>query len=619
MQNTDLNEMLQIRRQKLKELQDQGKNPFLIEKFNPDHHTTDITDNYDEFEGKEVTVAGRVMSKRGHGKISFMDIQDMKGRIQILSKIDELGEEAYKIISYLDMGDIIGVEGEVFKTQSGEISVKAKKLTLLSKSLQILPEKWHGLKDPDLRYRQRYVDLIVNPEVKETFLLRNKIIRKIREYLDNLGYLEVETPILNKSTPEGARDYLVPSRVNEGKFYALPQSPQLFKQLLMVSGMDRYFQIVKCFRDEDLRADRQPEFTQIDCEMSFVEEEDVRAIMEKMIQRIFKEVLNVEVTLPLPVMPYAEAMERYGSDKPDTRFGYELTNISDIVANCGFGVFANATKKGMSVRGINVEGKAEEFTKKQIGKLEDHAKTYKAKGLAWMKVGANREVTSPIAKFFTEEEMTAILDRMNAKEGDLLLFVADKDSVVFDALGQVRLEVARRLDLLDNSVYKMLWVTEFPLFEEDEETGRFIAKHHPFTSPVDEDLDKLESGDKASLRAKAYDIVINGYEVGGGSVRIFNSDVQKRMFSALGLSEEEAYEKFGFLLDAFKYGTPPHAGIAFGMDRLIMILAGTNNIKDVIAFPKNQSAVCPMTNAPAVADEEQLKELSIRVELEDKE
>ena len=340
--------------------------------------------------------------------------------------------------------------------------------------------------------------------------------------------------------------------------------------------------------------------------------------MEKMVQRIFKEVLNVDVTLPLPVMPYAEAMERYGSDKPDTRFGYELTNISDLVANCGFGVFANATQKGMSVRGINVEGQSEAISKKQLSKIEDHAKTYKAKGLAWMRIGANREVTSPIAKFFTEEEMTAILDRMNAKEGDLLLFVADKDSVVFDALGQVRLEVARRLDLLNNNEYKMLWVTEFPLFEEDEETGRFIAKHHPFTSPIDEDLDKLEDGDKASLRAKAYDIVINGYEVGGGSVRIFNSDVQKRMFAALGLSEEEAYEKFGFLLDAFKYGTPPHAGIAFGLDRLIMILAGTTNIKDVIAFPKNQSAVCPMTNAPAVAEEGQLKELSIKVEIEDK-
>ncbi|EPZ61055.1 aspartate--tRNA ligase [[Clostridium] sordellii ATCC 9714] len=334
------------------------------------------------------------------------------------------------------------------------------------------------------------------------------------------------------------------------------------------------------------------------------------SVMEKMVQRIFKEVLDVEVKLPLKKMTYAEAMERYGSDKPDTRFGYELTNISDLVANCGFGVFANATKPGMSVRGINVKGKAEDFSKKQIGKLEDHAKTYKAKGLAWMKVGENREVTSPIAKFFTPEEITAILDRMDAQAGDLLLFVADKDSVVFDALGQVRLEVARRLDILDSNVYEMLWVTEFPLFEEDEETGRMIAKHHPFTSPLDEDLDRLEGDEKASLRAKAYDMVINGYEVGGGSVRIFNADVQQKMFKALGFTEEEANEKFGFLLEAFKYGTPPHAGMAFGLDRLIMILAGTTNIKDVIAFPKNQSAVCPMTNAPAIAEETQLEELT---------
>ena len=568
---------------------------------------------------------GWVQRKRNLGGLVFVDLRDRSGLCQIIFDTD-VNAEAFAKAEKLGSEYVVAVKGKVAERSSknpnmptGDIEVFATELKVLNKSET--PPIY--IKDDDnvseeLRLKYRYLDLR-KPSMQKNLMLRSRVAGIVRNYLTENNFCEIETPFLIKPTPEGARDYLVPSRVNEGKFYALPQSPQLFKQLLMVSGMDRYFQIVKCFRDEDLRADRQPEFTQIDCEMSFVEEEDVRAIMEKMIQRIFKEVLNVEVTLPLPVMPYAEAMERYGSDKPDTRFGYELINISDIVASCGFGVFANATKKGMSVRGINVEGKAEEFTKKQIGKLEDHAKTYKAKGLAWMKVGANREVTSPIAKFFTEEEMTAILDKMNAKEGDLLLFVADKDSVVFDALGQVRLEVARRLDLLDNSVYKMLWVTEFPLFEEDEETGRFIAKHHPFTSPVDEDLDKLESGDKASLRAKAYDIVINGYEVGGGSVRIFNSDVQKRMFSALGLSEEEAYEKFGFLLDAFKYGTPPHAGIAFGMDRLIMILAGTNNIKDVIAFPKNQSAVCPMTNAPAVADEEQLKELSIRVELEDKE
>ena len=575
--------------------------------------------------GEEVVLNGWVQKKRNLGGLVFVDLRDIKGITQILFDTN-VSEEAFNKAEKLGSEYVVAVKGIVRERQSknpnmptGDIEIEATELRVLSKSeTPPIYIKDNDNVSEDLRLKYRFLDLR-KPSMQNNLVLRSKVANIVRNYLSGNNFVEIETPFLIKPSPEGARDYLVPSRVNPGKFYALPQSPQLFKQLLMVSGMDRYFQIVKCFRDEDLRADRQPEFTQIDCEMSFVEEEDVRAIMEKMIQRIFKEVLNVEVTLPLPVMPYAEAMERYGSDKPDTRFGYELTNISDLVANCGFGVFANATQKGMSVRGINVEGKAEEFTKKQIGKLEDHAKTYKAKGLAWMKVGANREVTSPIAKFFTEEEMTAILDRMNAKEGDLLLFVADKDSVVFDALGQVRLEVARRLDLLDNSVYKMLWVTEFPLFEEDEETGRFIAKHHPFTSPVDEDLDKLESRDKASLRAKAYDIVINGYEVGGGSVRIFNSDVQKRMFSALGLSEEEAYEKFGFLLDAFKYGTPPHAGIAFGMDRLIMILAGTNNIKDVIAFPKNQSAVCPMTNAPAVADEEQLKELSIRVELEDKE
>ena len=383
----------------------------------------------------------------------------------------------------------------------------------------------------------------------------------------------------------------------------------------MVSGMDRYFQIVKCFRDEDLRADRQPEFTQIDCEMSFVDEKDVMSIMEKMIQKLFKEILDVEVSLPLPVMSYKEAMERYGSDKPDTRFGYELTDISDLVKDCGFGVFANATKEGMSVRGINVEGKSDEISKKQLSKIEDVAKTYKAKGLAWMRIGANNEVTSPIAKFFTEEELNSILDRMNAKEGDLLLFVADKNSIVFDALGQVRLDVARKLDLLNNKEYKMLWVTEFPLFEEDEETGRMIAKHHPFTSPLDEDVKNLENEDKTNLRAKAYDMVINGYEVGGGSIRISNSEIQQKMFKALGFSEEEANEKFGFLIDAFKYGTPPHGGIAFGLDRLVMILAGTTNIKDVIAFPKNQSAVCPMTNAPAVAEDTQLEELSIKVNI----
>lgn len=572
---------------------------------------------------EEVVLMGWVQKKRNLGGLVFVDLRDRSGLCQIIFDTD-VNAEAFAKAEKLGSEYVIAVIGKVSERSSknpnlptGDIEIVATQLKVLNKSET--PPIY--IKDDDnvseeLKLKYRYLDLR-KPSMQQKLMTRSRIANIVRNYLSSNNFYEIETPFLIKPTPEGARDYLVPSRVNQGKFYALPQSPQLFKQLLMVSGMDRYFQIVKCFRDEDLRADRQPEFTQIDCEMSFVEQEDVMSIMEKMVQVMFKEILNVEVPLPLPVMTYAEAMERYGSDKPDTRFGYELTNISDIVANCGFGVFANATKEGMSVRGINVEGKAEEFTKKQIGKLEDHAKTYKAKGLAWMKVGANREVTSPIAKFFSEEELTAILDKMNAKEGDLLLFVADKNTVVFDALGQVRLEVARRLDILDNSVYNMLWVTEFPLFEEDEENGRFIAKHHPFTSPLDEDLDKIDSGDKASLRAKAYDIVINGYEVGGGSVRIFNADVQKKMFAALGMDEAEYTEKFGFLLDAFKYGTPPHAGIAFGLDRLTMILTGTNNIKDVIAFPKNQSAVCPMTNAPAIADKSQLEELSIEVNIEE--
>ena len=582
------------------------------------HYCGDLReDNIDE----EVVLMGWVQKKRNLGGLVFVDLRDRSGLCQIIFDTD-INAEAFAKAEKLGSEYVVAVKGKVAERSSknpnmptGDIEVFATELKVLNKSET--PPIY--IKDDDnvseeLRLKYRYLDLR-KPSMQKTLMLRSKVANIVRNYLSQNNFFEIETPFLIKPTPEGARDYLVPSRVNEGKFYALPQSPQLFKQLLMVSGMDRYFQIVKCFRDEDLRADRQPEFTQIDCEMSFVEQEDVMAIMEKMVQTVFKETIGVDVQLPLPVMTYAEAMERYGSDKPDTRFGYELTNISDIVANCGFGVFANATKDGMSVRGINVKGKSEEISKKQLAKIEDHAKTYKAKGLAWMRIGENREVTSPIAKFFSEEEMTAILDRMNAEAGDLLLFVADKNSVVFDALGQVRLEVARRLDLLDNDVYNMLWVTEFPVFEEDEETGRMVAKHHPFTSPLDEDIEKLEGDDKASLRAKAYDIVINGYEVGGGSVRIFNSEVQQKMFKALGFSEEEANEKFGFLLDAFKYGTPPHAGIAFGLDRLVMILAGTTNIKDVIAFPKNQSAVCPMTNAPAVAEAAQLEELSIKVNI----
>ena len=573
---------------------------------------------------EEVVLMGWVQKKRNLGGLVFVDLRDRSGLCQIIFDTD-VNAEAFAKAEKLGSEFVIAVKGKVNERSSknpkmptGDIEIVATELRILNKSET--PPIY--IKDDDnvseeLKLKYRYLDLR-KASMQKNLMLRSKVANIVRNYLSQNDFFEIETPFLIKPTPEGARDYLVPSRVNEGKFYALPQSPQLFKQLLMVSGMDRYFQIVKCFRDEDLRADRQPEFTQIDCEMSFVEQQDVMNIMEKMVQTVFKDTLNVDVQLPLAVMTYAEAMETYGSDKPDTRFGYKLTNISDIVKTCGFSVFANATVDGMSVRGINVKGKSDEISKKQLGKLEDHAKTYKAKGLAWMRIGENREVTSPIAKFFNEQEMTAILDRMDAQAGDLLLFVADKNTVVFDALGQVRLEVARRLDLLDSNVYNMLWVTEFPVFEEDEENGRMIAKHHPFTSPLDEDIDRLDGDDKASLRAKAYDMVINGYEVGGGSVRIFNADVQQKMFKALGMSEEESQEKFGFLLDAFKYGTPPHAGMAFGLDRLVMILAGTNNIKDVIAFPKNQSAVCPMTNAPAVAEEAQLEELCIKVDIAEK-
>ncbi len=570
---------------------------------------------------EEVVLMGWVQKKRNLGGLVFVDLRDRSGICQIIFDTD-ISEEAFKTAEKLGSEYVLAVCGKVRERESKNPNMETGDIEIIASSIKVLNKSETPpiyIKDDDnvseeLRLKYRYLDLR-KPSMQKTLMLRSKVANIVRNYLTENNFCEIETPFLIKPTPEGARDYLVPSRVNEGKFYALPQSPQIFKQLLMVSGMDRYFQIVKCFRDEDLRADRQPEFTQIDCEMSFVDEKDVMSIMEKMIQKLFKEILDVEVSLPLPVMSYKEAMERYGSDKPDTRFGYELTDISDLVKDCGFGVFANATKEGMSVRGINVEGKSDEISKKQLSKIEDVAKTYKAKGLAWMRIGANNEVTSPIAKFFTEEELNSILDRMNAKEGDLLLFVADKNSIVFDALGQVRLDVARKLDLLNNKEYKMLWVTEFPLFEEDEETGRMIAKHHPFTSPLDEDVKNLENEDKTNLRAKAYDMVINGYEVGGGSIRISNSEIQQKMFKALGFSEEEANEKFGFLIDAFKYGTPPHGGIAFGLDRLVMILAGTTNIKDVIAFPKNQSAVCPMTNAPAVAEDTQLEELSIKVNI----
>ena len=573
--------------------------------------------------GEEVVLNGWVQKKRNLGGLVFVDLRDIKGITQILFDTN-VSEEAFNKAEKLGSEYVVAVKGIVRERQSknpnmptGDIEIEATELRVLSKSeTPPIYIKDNDNVSEDLRLKYRFLDLR-KPSMKNNLVLRSKVANIVRNYLSGNNFVEIETPFLIKPSPEGARDYLVPSRVNPGKFYALPQSPQLFKQLLMVSGMDRYFQIVKCFRDEDLRADRQPEFTQIDCEMSFVDEEDVMGMTEKMLQEIFKEVLDVDIQLPITRITYKEAMDRFGSDKPDTRFGLEFVNISDIVKECGFGVFANAAsdEKG-SVRGINVKGGAEAFSKKGMKKLEEHAKLYKAKGLAWIKI-TEAGIESPIAKFFSEEEMNAILAKMEAEAGDLLLFIADKNAIVYDALGQLRLEVARKLDLMDKNKYNLLWVTEFPLFEKDEETGRMIAMHHPFTSPLDEDVEGLTAEDKTNLRAKAYDIVLNGYELGGGSVRISNADIQKKMFDAIGISDEEANDKFGYLLEAFKYGVPPHAGLAIGFDRLMMLLTGADNIREVIAFPKNQNAICPMTNAPGVADTEQLEELSIKLDVHD--
>ena len=575
--------------------------------------------------GEEVILNGWVQKKRNLGGLVFVDLRDIRGISQIIFDAD-VSKDAFEKAEKLGSEYVIAVKGIVRERQAknpnmatGDIEISATELRVLSKS-QTPPIyiKDDDNVSEDKRLKYRYLDLR-KPSMQNNLIMRSRVAQIVRQYLSENNFLEIETPFLIKPSPEGARDYLVPSRVNPGKFYALPQSPQLFKQILMVSGMDRYFQIVKCFRDEDLRADRQPEFTQIDCEMSFVDENDVMTMMENMIGRIFKEIHNIDILLPLKRMTYKEGMDRFGSDKPDTRFAMELTDLSDLVKDCGFGVFSSAANAAnSSVRAINAIGGADAFSKKGMKKLEEHAKTYKAKGLAWIKV-TEEGIDSPIAKFFTEDEIKAILDRMDAKAGDLILFVADKNKVVYDALGQLRLEVARKMDLIDKNKYNLLWVTEFPLFEEDEETGRMIAMHHPFTCPLDEDIDKLDQEDKTQLRAKAYDMVLNGYELGGGSVRISDEEVQEKMFKALGMSQETANDKFGYLLEAFKYGVPPHAGLAFGFDRLMMLLTGADNIREVIAFPKNQNAICPMTNAPGLPEDGQLEELSIKVELEEQE
>lgn len=492
---------------------------------------------------------------------------------------------------------------------TGMVELKAEELKILSESDTppiYIKEDLDAAESIRLKYR--YLDLR-RPDMQNIFKIRHKTTKAIRDYLDQNGFLEMETPILTKSTPEGARDYLVPSRNYPGMFYALPQSPQLFKQLLMVSGFDRYFQIVKCFRDEDLRANRQPEFTQVDLEMSFVEQDDVMALNEGLIKHVFKEVLGVDVKTPIKRMTFKDAMEKYGSDKPDLRFGMEITNLSDVVKECGFKVFTDAVANGGSVRGLCLEGGAS-MGRKDIDRLGEFVKTFKAKGLAWVQL-KEEGVKSPIAKFFSEEELNKIIETMGAKTGDLILIVADKNSVVLKALGELRLELSRKFDLVkDKSEFNFTWITEFDLLEYDEEEGRYFAAHHPFTMPMDEDIKYLDT-DPGRVRAKAYDLVLNGEELGGGSIRIHDTKLQEKMFEVLGFTQESAWERFGFLLEAFKFGPPPHGGLAFGLDRMIMFLAGTENIKDVITFPKNQNAFCYLTEAPNIVDEEQLKELGI--------
>ena len=568
--------------------------------------------------GKTVSLCGWVQRQRDLGGLIFVDLRDRTGLVQ-LSFDDGTDQAVFEKASSLRSEYVIAATGTVRERESktdkiatGAIEVYVTELRLLAKAetppFEIVE---HSKANDMLRLKYRYLDLR-RPDMQKMIATRHKVTKIARDYFDEQGFLEIETPMLTKSTPEGARDYLVPSRVHPGKFYALPQSPQQYKQLLMLSGFDRYMQIARCFRDEDLRADRQPEFTQIDLEMSFVNEDDVMDIQEGFLKRVFKEVLDVDVQTPFLRLPWREAMDRFGSDKPDMRFGFELKDISDIVKDCSFQVFSAPVAAGGSVRLINVEGGGEHFPRKKIDKLAEFVKTYKAKGLAWTRLHGG-EVTSSYQKFLTEEENRAILERAGAKDGDLVLIVGDaKDEVVFAALGALRCECAKQLGILDPMDFKFLWVTEFPMFEYSEEEGRYVAMHHPFTAPMDEDFDKLET-DKKNCRAKAYDIVLNGTELGGGSIRISVPETQEAMFRALGFSDEDAMERFGHLINAFKFGAPPHGGLAYGLDRLVMLMAGADSIRDVIAFPKVQNASEPMTQCPDFVDDKQLEELSINV------
>lgn len=567
--------------------------------------------------GERVVLNGWIQKRRNLGGLIFCDVRDKTGITQVVFN-DRIPQELFDRADRLRSEYVVGIKGVVAERESKNPDLKTGDIEVFADDLIIYSEadtppiyiKDDDNVDDNLRLKYRYLDLR-KKKMQDNLTFRHKLVKLTRDYFAENGFTEVETPVLIKSTPEGARDYLVPSRVNTGRFYALPQSPQMFKQLLMVGGTDRYFQVVKCFRDEDLRADRQPEFTQIDLEMSFVDVDDVIEIQEGFLKKVFREMKGLEIETPFPRIPYDEAMERYGSDKPDTRVGFELKNITDMVKDCGFKVFTDAIAAGGSVRGICITGAAEKYTRKKIDKLTEKVKSYGAKGMVWIKVAEN-EITSSVNKFFSPEELKAVADRMEACAGDLILIVSDRNKVVYDSLGFLRRHIADEMGLLDDEQYNLLWVTDFPLFEYDEEAEAYHAMHHPFTSPKAEDAELLKT-DPVKARANAYDIVLNGVELGGGSIRIHDREMQEDMFRALDMSREDIDEKFGFLIEAFKYGTPPHGGLAYGLDRLVMLLTGEKSIREVIAFPKNQNAQCMVSEAPGTVEEEQLEELGIYI------
>ena len=574
--------------------------------------------------GETVTIMGWVQKNRNKGGLVFTDVRDRSGIIQVVCEEGTTEPALIEKAASLRSEYVVAIVGKVArrsgavndKIATGEIEVIPSELRILSEALTPpFPIEENSKTKEEIRLKYRYLDLR-RPDLQKNLKMKSQVMTLTRQYFAEEGFLEVETPMLGKTTPEGARDYLVPSRVHPGSFYGLPQSPQLYKQLLMCSGVDRYIQIARCFRDEDLRADRQPEFTQIDMELSFVDVDDVIDVNERYLKKLFKEVLDVDVQLPIQRMTWQEAMDRFGSDKPDLRFGMELTDVSEVVKDCGFGVFTAALENGGSVRGINAKGQGG-MPRKKIDKLTAFVKDYGAKGLAYVAIQEDGTVKSSFAKFMTEEQMQALIAAMNGEAGDLLLFAADKNKVVWDSLGALRVELAKQLELLDKNEYRFVWITEFPLLEWSEEQNRFVAMHHPFTMPMEEDLQYIES-DPGRVRAKAYDIVLNGNEIGGGSVRIFQDDIQEKMFHALGFTDEQAYSQFGFLLDAFKYGVPPHAGLAYGLDRLVMLMAKQDSIRDVLAFPKIKDASCLMTEAPTPADTKQLEELGLEVVTEEK-